>query len=123
MLNVQLIPSMDRHLNVVEGFVMMIPGAMLLGPSTPGRVTQSKLVQSKNDPADPNETETTRSRCPLPGKGLLAPHPGARPGGGARKGAPVVRAFTHGARPGSAQMSYMGSHPRRESQKGRVHCV
>ena len=74
------------------------------------------------------KTQHQGARCPSPGLGSPGPRPGARPGGGARLGAPGGRAFTHGARSGPARMSNVGSPPhgpttRREGHKGRVRCV
>ncbi|KAK7925336.1 hypothetical protein WMY93_007646 [Mugilogobius chulae] len=43
-----------------------------------------------------------------PGLALPGPHPGARPGVGARRRAPGGRAFAHGARPGPARTSDVG---------------
>uniref|UniRef100_A0A3P9PV83 Reverse transcriptase domain-containing protein n=1 Tax=Poecilia reticulata TaxID=8081 RepID=A0A3P9PV83_POERE len=67
-------------------------------------------------------------RFPSPGRGSPGPHSGARPGGGARWRAPGGRAFTHGARPGSARRGDVGppsdgltTCPR--GQRGRVHCA
>ncbi|TWW74372.1 R2DM Retrovirus-related Pol polyprotein from type II retrotransposable element [Takifugu flavidus] len=60
--------------------------------------------------------------------GLLGPHPGARPGAGARWRAPGGRAYVHGARPGPARTSYVdtpvssGPTTRRRSMKGPVQC-
>ena len=60
--------------------------------------------------------------------GHLGPPPGARPGGGARGRAPGGRAYTHGARPGTARSEDVGppSHrltTSRRGQRGRVQCV
>ncbi|KAK0154053.1 Craniofacial development protein 2 [Merluccius polli] len=53
--------------------------------------------------------------------------PGARPGGGARRRAPGGRAYTHGARPGTARKDDVGPPSRRlttsrRGQRGRVQC-
>ena len=48
---------------------------------------------------------------PSPGRGLPGPPPGARPGGGARGRAPGGQAYTHGARPGTAQNDDVGPPP------------
>ena len=63
-------------------------------------------------------------KCTRPG-GLPGPHPGARPGVGARGRAPGGQALAHGARPGPARTGYMGTSPsgpttRRGSQRGPV---
>ena len=65
--------------------------------------------------------------CPSPRRGSPGPPPGARPGGGARGRAPGGRAYTHGARPGTARRDYVGPPSRRlttsrRGQRGRVHC-
>ncbi|KAI3375172.1 hypothetical protein L3Q82_021082 [Scortum barcoo] len=43
-----------------------------------------------------------------PGLALPGPHPGARPGVGARRRAPGGRVFAHGTRPGSARNGDVG---------------
>uniref|UniRef100_A0A3B4C9E7 NACHT domain-containing protein n=1 Tax=Pygocentrus nattereri TaxID=42514 RepID=A0A3B4C9E7_PYGNA len=50
--------------------------AMLSGAKAPGRVSHGKLVLVDRSDKD---------LCTLPGSGLPGPHPGARPGGGARQ--------------------------------------
>ena len=55
------------------------------------------------------------------------PPPGARPGGGAQGRAPGGRAYTHGARPGTARNDDVGPPSRRlttsrRGQRGRVQC-
>ena len=58
-----------------------------------------------------------------PGMAQPGPHPGARPGVGARLRAPGGRVFAHGARPGSARKGNVGPPPcgpttRRGSHRG-----
>ncbi|KAI3361386.1 hypothetical protein L3Q82_013554 [Scortum barcoo] len=45
----------------------------------------------------------SRTVTQSPGLALPGPHPGARPGVGARRRAPGGRVFAHGTRPGSAR--------------------
>ena len=66
-------------------------------------------------------------RVPRPDMGHRAPPPGARPGGGARWGAPGGWACTHGAWPGTARRDDLGPPSRRlttsgRGQRGRVQC-
>ncbi|XDV39761.1 hypothetical protein PO909_008951 [Leuciscus waleckii] len=61
-----------------------------------------------------------------PGMAQPGPHPGARPGVGARMRAPGGRASPHGVRPGSARRSDVGPPSRglttcRRDHKGLVH--
>ncbi|KAI3355764.1 hypothetical protein L3Q82_004337 [Scortum barcoo] len=64
-----------------------------------------------------------------PGLALPGPHPGARPGVGARRRAPGGRVFAHGTRPGSAQKMAtwarlpVGSPPAGRSMRGRCNVV
>merc|ERR1712035_64070 len=51
---------------------------------------------------------STSRKFTSPGSASPGPHPGARPGVGARRRAPGGRAFAHGARPGSARRSDVG---------------
>uniref|UniRef100_A0A3B4EFG3 Sema domain-containing protein n=1 Tax=Pygocentrus nattereri TaxID=42514 RepID=A0A3B4EFG3_PYGNA len=66
------------------------------------------------------------SRCTQ--LGLLGPHPGARPGGGAPQRMPGGRVFTHGSWPGLARKSYMEPLSHGPTTHGRgaygglVHC-
>ncbi|KAI3375789.1 hypothetical protein L3Q82_004078 [Scortum barcoo] len=53
---------------------------------------------------------------PLPG-----PHPGARPGVGARRRAPGGRVFAHGTRPGSARNGDVGPPSSRLTTRRKVH--
>ena len=62
-----------------------------------------------------------------PGMAQPGPHPGARPGVGARMRAPGGRAFAHGARPGSARSGDVGPTScgfttHRGSRRGPVQC-
>ena len=62
-----------------------------------------------------------------PGLASPGPHPGARPGVGARRRAPGGRVFTHGTRPGSARNGNVGSPSsrlttRRKGHEGLVQC-
>ncbi|KAJ0019143.1 hypothetical protein NQD34_006712 [Periophthalmus magnuspinnatus] len=56
-----------------------------------------------------------------PGLALPGPHPGARPGVGARQRAPGGRAFPHGARPGPARRNDVGPSSRGPTTCGRSH--
>ena len=58
----------------------------------------------------------------LPGLASPGPHPGARPGVGARRRAPGGRVFAHGTRPGTARRSDVGP-PSSESRKGRCRVI
>ncbi|KAK3552246.1 hypothetical protein QTP86_006094 [Hemibagrus guttatus] len=63
-----------------------------------------------------------------PGLASLGPHPGARPGVGARRRAPGGRVFACGTRPGTAQRNDVGPPSRRpttrrKEHKGPVQCV
>uniref|UniRef100_A0A672J0X3 Endonuclease/exonuclease/phosphatase domain-containing protein n=1 Tax=Salarias fasciatus TaxID=181472 RepID=A0A672J0X3_SALFA len=62
-----------------------------------------------------------------PGMAQPGPHPGARPGVGARERAPGGRVFAHGARPGSARrddvgLTSGGLTTHRGNRRGRVQC-
>ncbi|KAI3363847.1 hypothetical protein L3Q82_001448 [Scortum barcoo] len=63
-----------------------------------------------------------------PGLALPGPHPGARPGVGARRRAPGGRVFAHGTRPGSARNGNDVGPPssrlttRRKIHEGLVQC-
>ncbi|XP_016518994.1 translation initiation factor IF-2-like [Poecilia formosa] len=68
------------------------------------------------------------SGVPSPGRRSPGPHSGARPGGGGQWRAPGGRAFTYGARLGSARRGDMGPPSNglttcRRGQRGRVQCV
>ncbi|KAM8884759.1 uncharacterized protein ACB058_000780 [Synchiropus picturatus] len=70
------------------------------------------------------KTKTPRT-VTSPGMAQPGPHPGARPGVGARMRAPGGRASAHGARPGQARMNDMGRPScgpttHRGSHRGRV---
>ncbi|KAI3365660.1 hypothetical protein L3Q82_010734 [Scortum barcoo] len=56
-----------------------------------------------------------------PGLALLGPHPGARPGVGARRRAPGGRVFAHGTRPGSARNGDVGPPSSRLTTRRKVH--
>ncbi|KAK3540855.1 hypothetical protein QTP86_002442 [Hemibagrus guttatus] len=63
-----------------------------------------------------------------PGLASLGPHPGARPGVGARRRAPGGRVFACGTRPGTARKNDVGPPSRRpttrrKEHKGPVQCV
>ncbi|KAI3364877.1 hypothetical protein L3Q82_001061 [Scortum barcoo] len=51
----------------------------------------------------------------------LGPHPGARPGVGARRRAPGGRVFAHGTRPGSARNGDVGPPSSRLTTRRKVH--
>ena len=70
---------------------------------------------------------TFKGTVTSPGMAQPGPHPGARPGVGARTRAPGGRAFAHGARPGSARkddvgLTSGGFTTRRGNHRGRVQC-
>ena len=50
----------------------------------------------------PLMTEKMSRTCTSPGLAVPGPHPGARPGVGARRRAPGGRVFAHGTWPGAA---------------------
>ncbi|KAI3364032.1 hypothetical protein L3Q82_010862, partial [Scortum barcoo] len=56
----------------------------------------------------PIMNRTTSRTVTLPGLALPGPHPGARPGVGARRRAPGGQVFAHGTRPGSARNGDVG---------------
>ncbi|KAI3352098.1 hypothetical protein L3Q82_020908 [Scortum barcoo] len=56
-----------------------------------------------------------------PGLALPGPHPGARPGVGARRRAPGGRVFAHGTRPGSARNGDVGPPSSRLTTRRKVH--
>ncbi|KAI3361778.1 hypothetical protein L3Q82_002122 [Scortum barcoo] len=56
-----------------------------------------------------------------PGVILKGPHPGARPGVGARRRAPGGRVFAHGTRPGSARNGDVGPPSSRLTTRRKVH--
>uniref|UniRef100_A0AAV2L504 Uncharacterized protein n=1 Tax=Knipowitschia caucasica TaxID=637954 RepID=A0AAV2L504_KNICA len=64
--------------------------------------------QTKRSPKPTMDSTTTRT-VTSPGMAQPGPHPGARPGVGARKRASGGRALAHGARPGSARRDDVGS--------------
>uniref|UniRef100_A0A671USJ3 Endonuclease/exonuclease/phosphatase domain-containing protein n=1 Tax=Sparus aurata TaxID=8175 RepID=A0A671USJ3_SPAAU len=73
----------------------------------------------------PLMTVRTARMCMSPGSASPGPHPGARPGVGARKRAPGGRVFAHGTQPGAAGTSNVGPPSRglttrRSVQKGPV---
>ena len=107
-------------------------GLCCWGLYAPNRGTQSKQAPGEGpDKAwliRPLMT-ITNNGCtfPSPGRGSPGPPPGARPGGGARWRAPGGRAFSHGARSGTARRNNVGppSHgltTRRRGHRGRVQC-
>ncbi|KAI3358607.1 hypothetical protein L3Q82_015021 [Scortum barcoo] len=60
--------------------------------------------QTKSSSQAHHEKKNIKDRCTSPGLGkALGPHPGARPGVGARRREPGGRVFAHGTRPGSAR--------------------
>uniref|UniRef100_A0A671VTV6 Reverse transcriptase domain-containing protein n=1 Tax=Sparus aurata TaxID=8175 RepID=A0A671VTV6_SPAAU len=58
--------------------------------------------------------------CTSPGSASPGPHPGARPGVGARRRAPGGRVSAHGTRPGAARTSNVGPPSRGLTTRGRV---
>ncbi|KAI3374208.1 hypothetical protein L3Q82_006066 [Scortum barcoo] len=79
------------------------------GHYAPGRVSHGKQVlgdmgQTKSGSEAHHEKEEYQGPRYVARIGVTAgPHPGARPGVGARRRAPGGRVFAHGTRPGSAQ--------------------
>ncbi|KAI3356989.1 hypothetical protein L3Q82_003619 [Scortum barcoo] len=59
--------------------------------------------------------------CMLKCTGVTGPHPGARPGVGARRRAPGGRVFAHGTRPGSARNGDVGPPSSRLTTRRKVH--
>ncbi|KAK3513258.1 hypothetical protein QTP70_009704 [Hemibagrus guttatus] len=80
-------------------------------------------------PERPSSAQVVISRTVTsPGLASPGPHPGARPGVGARRRAPGGRVFACGTRPGTARRNDVGppSHrptTRRKEHKGPVQCV
>ncbi|KAK7940110.1 hypothetical protein WMY93_003436 [Mugilogobius chulae] len=73
-------------------------------------------------------TTKTRKFVTSPGLASPGPHPGARPGVGARRRAPGGRVLAHGTRPGPARKGNVeppSRRPttRRKDHRGRVQCV
>ncbi|KAI3372180.1 hypothetical protein L3Q82_007036 [Scortum barcoo] len=117
---------------LVKPFTWIVPGVLMGGEkrkaekarlrkginilvSTPGRLVDhikhtlsiafSAVRWLILDEADRRTSRTVTS----PGLvALLGPHPGARPGVGARRRAPGGRVFAHGTRPGSARNGNVG---------------
>ncbi|KAI3377202.1 hypothetical protein L3Q82_009118 [Scortum barcoo] len=58
---------------------------------------------------------------PAEGRRSQGPHPGARPGVGARRRAPGGRVFAHGTRPGSARNGDVGPPSSRLTTRRKVH--
>uniref|UniRef100_A0AAV2LWB4 Endonuclease/exonuclease/phosphatase domain-containing protein n=1 Tax=Knipowitschia caucasica TaxID=637954 RepID=A0AAV2LWB4_KNICA len=108
------VSPLDCNLNVVGEFEYSDdPGSYavwgfmpLVGPPMADR--SQVTSQTKSSPEDTMDSTDKRS-VTSPGMAQPGPHPGARPGVGARMRAPGGRALAHGARPGSARMDDVGS--------------
>ena len=112
--------SLNWHLIMVEGFELC-PWKGL-----PKQTGPRWRVRLRSVPKSLLNKTTTR-KCTPPGMASLGPHPGARPGVGARRRAPGGRVFAHGTRLGAARTSDVGPSfsrltTRRRVQKGPVQC-
>ncbi|MED6285873.1 hypothetical protein CHARACLAT_033630 [Characodon lateralis] len=89
-INTLHMPSLNRHLNVVEGFERLNDprGYVVWGLNAPGRVSHGK--QALGNGSDKERFEK------------LGSHPGARPGVGTRRRAPGGRVAPRGTLPGHA---------------------
>uniref|UniRef100_A0AAV2J4J5 Endonuclease/exonuclease/phosphatase domain-containing protein n=1 Tax=Knipowitschia caucasica TaxID=637954 RepID=A0AAV2J4J5_KNICA len=105
---------MDCHLNVVGEFEYSDdPGSYAVWGFMPlvgsPMADRSQVTsQTKSSPEDTMDS-TNMTSVTSPGMAQPGPHPGARPGVGARMRAPGGRASAHGARPGSARRDDVGS--------------
>ncbi|KAI3373394.1 hypothetical protein L3Q82_021942 [Scortum barcoo] len=77
--------------------------------------------QTKSGSQAHHEHRRTSRTVTSPGLALPGPHPGARPGVGARRRAPGGRVFAHGTRPGSARNGDVGPPSSRLTTHRKVH--